>query len=87
MTDWPAASTNPNIPNRGRREKARVTLQLTAQQKGGLDWLSRYPVDGLDRLPDAFREVARKPARTIAFLLSGQQIDMLATLWSSSRRD
>lgn len=63
---------------RHEREKSRVTLQLTTQEKLAIDWLSRIPEPFRERLPKAFRELAGQAARTIARELSGEKIRQLA---------
>lgn len=66
---------------RSRQLRARITLQLTPAELAAVRWLSNCPREPED-VPEPYRQHYRKPARTIARELSGDQIRELVSLAS-----
>jgi hypothetical protein len=63
---------------RHHRERSRITIQFTPEEKQAIDWLSRCP--HTIELPPPFRALRRCAARQIAKVLNAQQIIRLVTL-------
>jgi hypothetical protein len=79
--DFPRRANSP----RHEREKSRVTLQLSAEQKNAIDWLSRVPLPFRAKLPRRFQQLAGLASRTIARELSGASIRELVKIHEASR--
>ena len=69
----------PTTP-RHTRERSRVTLQFTPEEKQAVAWLSRMPEPMRRQLPPKFRRLAGSAERTIAKELSGAALRALAEL-------
>lgn len=63
---------------RHHRERARITIQCSPEEKQAIDWLSRCP--HTIELPPPFRALRRCAARQIAKCLNAQQIQRLVGL-------
>jgi hypothetical protein len=71
---------SPRNTPRHIRERSRVTLQFTPEEKQAVAWLSRIPEPMRRKLPAKYRALAGSAARTIAKELSGSALRELAEL-------
>lgn len=65
------------------RDRSRVTVQLTPQEKQAVDWLSR--LDTRTELPSPFRALRGTPARQLVKILSVNQLRRLTQLFTAIR--
>jgi len=81
-----------NLPAHGRRarttpafirDRNRITLQFTSEEKRALEWLSRCPDSA--SLPRPFNALRRAPVRQIAKTISAKQLSRLVEI--HTRRD
>lgn len=66
------------VKARRERERNRITIQLSSDEKTAVDWLSR--LSAATEMPRPFAALRGKPARVIAKQLSGNQLEQLVRI-------